>query len=441
MPKLTKTLIDALPAPAKGQAHTWDTEVRGFGVCVTHLGVKSFIVQYRNSEGRSRRLVLGRCNVLVVDDARSEAKKKLGAVAGGADPAAVRKETRTAATVAAVCDWYLEEAEAGRLLGRKNRPIKASTLYMDRSRIERHIKPLLGTRKVAALETSDVSKMQADIAAGKTAKARRSGAGRYSAGGAGAASRSISTLHSIFAHAKREGIIKENPAVGVRRLAGNKRERRLSTEEIVRFGAAMRELRDLGEPERGLDLIRLIALTGFRLNEAQGLRRSWFDANQRAVLFPDTKSDAQRRAIGLVAEEVLLRQPLVKDNIYVFPADSGRSYYKQGPDVVLRICKMAQLEDVTTHTLRHTFGSVAGDLGYSELVIASMLGHGKRGVTQGYIHIDDGLRMAIECTSSKIEELLDGKATTVTPMNSIPLTREEIARALQLRTAGHAQAA
>ena len=436
MPKLTKTLIDAFPPPEKGQTLIWDTEVRGFGVCVTHRGVKSFVVQYRNSEGRTRRLVLGRHGVLLVDGARTEAKKKLGAVAGGADPSRERKETRAAATVAAVCDWYLEEAEAGRLLGRKNRPIKASTLYMDRSRVERHIKPLLGGRKVAALATSDVSKMQADIAAGKTNKARRSEAGRYSAGGAGAASRSISTLHSIFAHAMREGIIKDNPATGVRRLTGNRRERRLSTEEIVRFGAAMRELRELGEPQRGLDLIRLIALTGFRLNEAQGLHRSWFDANQRAVLFPDTKSDAQRRAIGLVAEEILLRQPTTRNNAYVFPADSGSSFYKQGPDVVLRICKMAQLEGVTTHTLRHTFGSVAGDLGYSELVIASMLGHGKRGVTQGYIHIDDGLRMAIECTSSKIEELLDGKSTAVTPMKSIPLSREEIARALHQRMAG-----
>jgi len=109
----------------------------------------------------------------------------------------------------------------------------------------------------------------------------------------------------------------------------------------------------------------------------------------------------------------------------------SRSYYQQGPDVILRICKMARLEGVTAHTLRHTFGSVAGDLGYSELVIAAMLGHSKRGVTQGYIHIDDALRMAIECTSSKIEELLDGRSTTITPMRSIPLTREEIANALR----------
>lgn len=440
MPKLNKTVIDALAAPEKGQAHIWDTDIRGFGVCVTHRGVKSFVVQYRNAEGRTRRMVLGRCGVLLADQARNIARQKLGAVASGSDPATERKERKTAATVAAVCDWYLEEAESGQLLGRMNRPIKASTLYMDRSRIERHIKPLLGTRKVDALTTAEISKMQADIAAGKTTKARRSGAGRYSAGGAGAASRSISTLHSIFAHAKREGIIKTNPAAGVRRLASRKRERRLSVEEIIRFGAAMRELRRLGEPERGLDVVRFIALTGFRLNEAQGLRRDWFDRDQRAIHFPDTKSDAQRRAIGLVAEEILCRQPS-DASPYFFPSESGRSYFKQGPDVLLRVCSMARLKGVTAHTLRHTFGSVAGDLGYSELVIASMLGHGKRGVTQGYIHIDDALRMAIECTSNTIEDLLDGRSAVITPMNSIPHTREEIARVMQLHTSAQTEAA
>lgn len=441
MPKLTKSLIDTLPLPQGGQKLTWDSELKGFGICVTSSGVKSFVVQYRNSEGRTRRIVLGRFGVLTVDDARTAGRVKLGQVAGGGDPAEVRKEARNAPTVAIVCDWYLEEAKAGRLLGRRNRPIKASTLYMDQSRIERHIKPMLGSRKVAALHASDISKMQANIAAGKTSKARRSGSGRYSAGGAGAASRSISTLHSIFAHAVREGVIKTNPATGVRRIASRSRERRLSAQEIVRFGEAMRELRRLGEPEHGLDLVRLIALTGFRLNEAQAVRRDWHDPEQRAVLFPDTKSDAQRRAIGLVAEEILLRQRVEKNNPYFFPAELSRSYFKQGPDVILRICKMAMLESVTAHTLRHTFGSVAGDLGYSELIIAAMLGHGKRGVTQGYIHIDDGLRMAIECTSSKIEELLDGRSSTITPMTSIPLSREEIARALHLQTSGQAQAA
>ena len=111
----------------------------------------------------------------------------------------------------------------------------------------------------------------------------------------------------------------------------------------------------------------------------------------------------------------------------MFPAALTDSHYSQGPDVILRIVKRAQLEAVTAHVLRHTFGSVAGDLGFSELTIKGMLGHGKRGVTQGYIHIDEGLRLAIECTANKIADLLDGRSTTVIPLVSLKEAYESVA--------------
>ncbi len=127
--------------------------------------------------------------------------------------------------------------------------------------------------------------------------------------------------------------------------------------------------------------------------------------------------------------EIIARQSVDPKSDFVFPADLSESHYKQGPDVILRIVKLARIEEVTAHTLRHTFGSVAGDLGFSELTIKGMLGHGKRGVTQGYIHIDEGLRLAIECTANKIAELLDGKSTSVIPLASLREAYESIAAA------------
>jgi integrase len=61
---------------------------------------------------------------------------------------------------------------------------------------------------------------------------------------------------------------------------------------------------------------------------------------------------------------------------------------------------------VTPHTLRHTFGSVAGDLGFSELTIRAMLGHASQNVTQDYVHIDEALKLAVRMTSDEIEKLL-----------------------------------
>jgi len=57
--KLTKRSIDAISAPERGDVVVWDTELRRFGLRVVHTGTKSFIIQYRNAYGRSRRKTLG----------------------------------------------------------------------------------------------------------------------------------------------------------------------------------------------------------------------------------------------------------------------------------------------------------------------------------------------------------------------------------------------
>ena len=63
----------------------------------------TFILQYRNAEGRSRRIAVGRYGVLTVDKARDQATIKLGAVASGADPAEENASMREVITVADVC--------------------------------------------------------------------------------------------------------------------------------------------------------------------------------------------------------------------------------------------------------------------------------------------------------------------------------------------------
>ena len=79
--------------------------------------------------------------------------------------------------------------------------------------------------------------------------------------------------------------------------------------------------------------------------------------------------------------------------------------------VLDRVCEKARLDDITPHTLRHTFASLAGDLGFSELTIAALLGHSARGVTQRYIHIDEALRMAADRVAAEMADILDGRAT------------------------------
>ena len=414
MSKLTKRSIDSMAITANGQIFLWDEELRGFGVRAMPSGLKVFVLQYRNEEGRSRRIVLGRYGVLTVEQARKQAIIKLGSVASGADPAEERAQSRAAITIGEVCNWFLENAHSGKLLGRRHRPIKASSLAMDRSCIETHIKPLIGKRQVRQLRTSDIEKMQSDIAAGRTAKPRRAkGRSGRTTGGSGVAGRTVATLRSILAHAQRFDIGENNPAAGVRKIATKPRTRRLSAEEIRKLGKAFPIAERNGENPTGLAAIRVLLLTGYRISEVIGMERGWLHAENGFVHFPDTKTDGQIRPIGEAAISVLASVSQKRELPLFFPSDLVDRPFSAVPQVLRTLCAIAGIESVSPHVLRHTFGSVAGDMGFSELTIAGLLGHSARGPTQGYVHLDEALRLAANRVSEKIANLLAGRDVSI----------------------------
>lgn len=408
MAKITKRVVDALRADRERDVFAWDSELKGFGIRVKPSGVKSFLIQYRNAEGRTRRLVLGQHGALTPDNARDIARKKLAAVADGDDPSENRHVARAGMTVAEVCDWYLAEAAACRILGRSRRPIKASTLAMDRSRIETHIKPIIGSRSIAGLTRRDIENLQADIAAGKSAAKRRKGRGGKTSGGVGVASRTIGTLRGLLGHAAHSGVIATNPAQGVRQLAVESRKRRLSVDNLQCLGKAMRDAAAEGEHPTGLGAIRVMLLTGFRRMEVLGLKRAWCSQRDHCVRFPDTKSGAQVRVMGKAATEAIDGLTQHPGSQFVFPADWGDGHFIGVVRVLDRVCTRAGLEGVTPHVIRHTFASIAGDLGFTELTIAGLLGHSARGVTQGYIHLDTALVTAADKVALEIAKILDG---------------------------------
>ncbi|HEV7252679.1 MAG TPA: site-specific integrase [Mesorhizobium sp.] len=410
MPKLTKRAVDALVPSASGETFAWDTELRGFGVRLSTNGRGAYIIQYRNSFGRSRRMTLGSLHVLTPEQARGLARDKLGAVCKGEDPADERKATRTAPTVSDVCTWYLTEAESGRLLGRRRKPIASSTLALDRSRIESHVKPLIGNRALRGLTVADLERFQADIIAGKTTKPR-SGRGGVTTGGAGVAGRTLGMLQTIFEQAARWGLIEANPARGARKLgADNKQTRRLSADEVQALGRAMRDSGNSESPT-AIAALKLMLLTGFRRMEVLTLRREWVDKANSCVRYPATKSGPQVRAIGSPALRLISKQPTVAKNPYVFPGEAGEDQHFVGiPRVLQRIAAKAELNGITPHTLRHTFASFAAELGFSELTVAALLGHASRGVTQRYVHIDKATQLAANEVAKRLEEMMEGRA-------------------------------
>jgi integrase len=78
------------------------------------------------------------------------------------------------------------------------------------------------------------------------------------------------------------------------------------------------------------------------------------------------------------------------------------------PSLFSRITRAGQLPaDITPHVLRHSFASLAGDLGYSELTIAALVGHQGRSVTSRYVHTADAVLLAAaDAVASKVAELM-----------------------------------
>ena len=111
-------------------------------------------------------------------------------------------------------------------------------------------------------------------------------------------------------------------------------------------------------------------------------------------------------------------QPTRAGSLFVFPADWGDGHFIGVVRVLDRICRKAKLEAVTPHVLRHTFASVAGDLGFSELTIAGLLGHSAHGVTQRYVHLDTALVVAADRVSMEIAKMLGCEAPTERPGNT-----------------------
>jgi integrase len=79
----------------------------------------------------------------------------------------------------------------------------------------------------------------------------------------------------------------------------------------------------------------------------------------------------------------------------VFPPTRGNGTMAGFRKLWDRIMRFGGLPaDITPHTLRHSFASLAGDLGFSELTIAALIGHKAASMTNRYVHAADAVLLA-----------------------------------------------
>jgi integrase len=391
----------------------WDAAVAGFGARRQQGPGVTFFVKYRTAEGRQRWHKIGRHGApWTPETAREEAKKVLGDVVKGIDPAHEKRAARNPKTVAELCDLYLADAEAGRLLTRRKMAKKPSTLATDRGRIGRHIKPLLGRMPVAAVAREDIERFMYAVAEGDTAarvKTKARGLARVR-GGKGTASRTVGLVGAIFTYAVRHRMRPDNPVHGVMRFADGRRERRLSDDEYAAFGEGLRQAEAAGIWPPAIAAARFLALSGWRSGEALSLHWSELDLARRTARLADTKTGHSVRPLSRATCDLLQRLPRLGE--LVFPATRGEGRMSGFPRLWSRIAKLGNLPaEITPHVLRHSFASLAGDLGYSEPTIAALVGHKGHSITSRYVHSADAVLLAAaDAVANRTAELMgEGK--------------------------------
>jgi integrase len=411
MAELTKKTVDA--AQTRGaDLFLWDSELPGFGLRVKKSGAKSFMVQYRNANGRSRRLTLGRYGVFTAEEARKEAKLALGAVVRGSDPAENRKLARGAMTIEELAKEYWGKAERGLVLTRRGEAKSVKTLYADKGRIHRHIIPLIGRRTVKDFTATDANRFLRDVISGKSATDVKTKArGRaIVTGGKGTAARTMGLLGGIFSYAVAEGYRPDNPINGIRRPKDGTREWRLDDAGYRRLGKSLTAAEADGEHWQRILASRAAAMTGCRLDEIEGLLKTEVDPAGMALRLRSTKDGKSIRPVGSSVIAVLKAASAKSDSRYVFPAIRTRSKHHTGLTRWLQKISAKDVPGITSHGLRHSFSSTAEDLGYSIPTIKALIGHSRASVTEGYIHkIDSALVTAADRIARHIDDAMTGR--------------------------------
>ncbi len=409
--KLSKRAVDALQSDGE-EARVWDTDISGFGVRCRGGG-KYYFLKYRLPNGRQRWATIGRHgSPWTVETARREARRLLGQIVDGEDPVETKGIERADLTVSQLCDLYLVQPI---IITNRGTAKKASSLEIDRSNIERHIKPLLGQVRLRALIRADIENFQQDVAAGKSrADIKTKARGRaIVSGGKSIAARSLAVLGTLLSFAVARGLRSDNPARGVRLFANRRRERFLSFAEIGRMGEALSKLEAECGNRIAIAAIRLLLLTGCRRGEIIGLRWRWVDFERRCLRLPDSKTGAKTVPLGDPAIDLLRGVPTIAECEFVFPASRGNGHIAGLRSVWRNVTELADLRGLRLHDLRHSFASVAVSGGESLYIVGKILGHRQSRTTEMYAHLaEDPVQAAADRAARKISEALNFSMST-----------------------------
>jgi integrase len=226
-------------------------------------------------------------------------------------------------------------------------------------------------------------------------------------------------LSSCFGWFQRRRLVDANPCAGVHRPAAPRpRDRVLTSAEIVKFWRATAA----GTPFD--HVLRLLLLTGCRLNEIAGLRWDEISEDDSSALhLPGSRTKNGRLHVvplAPLAREILAGVPRIDNCPFVF-STNGRSPVSGWSKVKARLDAVMNIPPWRLHDLRRTAVTGMAELGIAPHVIELVVNHvsGVRAGVAGTYNRSELLperRAALERWSQHVLGLVQGRPANVTPI-------------------------
>ena len=389
MSRITKRLVDTIdPSPDGKRIYVWDTEITGFGLVVLPTGVKTYVYQYRNRQQVNRRIAIGKHGRVTAEQARDIAKEFRLAVSAGRDPLEEKNVIRDTPVLGELFDAYMKSTA---YLDKV-----PSTQLIEKGRINRHLRPLIGKVKVTDLTKEQVERTRNSIRDGKTAvevKTKSRGVARVR-GGPITARECIALLRFIYNWGIENKLATTNPAEGVKLPPVGKRTAIL--EDAKAYGSLFRALADMESRKEirtaAADAIRILALTGARKSEIAKLRWEHVDVKAGKLILPPAAHKTGKRtgvkeiALPAVAQEIIARQPKGEPGAYVFAPGRGVGPISLAKPWMQVRAAAGLPEKLGLHGLRHSVGSHLAMNGAEMPAIMEALGHRQLSTVARYIH-------------------------------------------------------
>jgi integrase len=413
MPRITKRAVDALETQQE-KYFVWDEgdrAIKGFGVAVYPSGQRSYVFQYRNEYGQTKRMTIGKHGRLTPDQARKEADKLRRNAFDGQDPAFEKNRKRKALTVNDLLDEYLNSEK----FAQKAETTRANDL----GRINRHLRPMLGRRVIETLHLEDIRRAFSAIRDGKTASdtKTRSRGRSIVKGGEGAARMAIRVIRAIFAWGVEESLIAQNPAVGIKLGRDGVRSSVLESqaEYVNLFESIDRLEKECRLRPQVADCIRVLALTGARKNEIAAMRWDWVDLKRGVVTLPasahKTGKETGSKEIYLpaAAQEIISRQFKDSNDGFIFTPAKGHGPISLSKPWQLIRGEAGLPKDLGIHGLRHSLATLMATQGAAAPQIMSALGHRQLSTAARYIKtVEDARQDVMEKHTAGISAALSG---------------------------------